>query len=362
MFRCFSMVSLFVVVALLYPVDSQAALSAGVCSKLAQGKAYTEAATCFLRLSHSIKAASASKVEQKLKGLYLLNASKLFQKEADAKKQPHLQAYLRERAVGVLKEYLAKKLCSQTYKCNEVQGKLWKLEKQIGYGQLTFVVASGVSGKLSLQGYQFAKQLTFPPNQNVKVRPGAYKIVVQFKGGTSKVYDVKLAPSGSKVLNLAPPKALVRRVVKRVVKRRVVSRPKPAPKAKGPPVWTWAVIGVGGAVMAAGGGLILGGMSMAISSRERADSFRSLAPGDEPDFAVLKTEYDLILNDYDTGSALNTAGWAMLGVGTAVVVVGVIAAVMVTSKSKPGADDDVAVGARSRSQRMAKNVVMLRTQ
>jgi hypothetical protein len=114
--------------------------------------------------------------------------------------------------------------------------------------------------------------------------------------------------------------------------------------------------------MAAGGGLILGGMSMAISSRERADSFRSLAPGDEPDFAVLKTEYDLILNDYDTGSALNTAGWAMLGVGTAVVVVGVIAAVMVTSKSKPGADDDVAVGARSRSQRMAKNVVMLRTQ
>lgn len=316
--------------------SASAALSAQVCSKLAAGKAYPESAQCFLRLSSKIQRATSSKVERKLKGLYMLNASKLFAKEATKLNHTVKSSFFREKAAHVLRTYLKQKLCTQTFRCQEVQGRLWKLEQQIQYGQVT-LVAKG-KGKLSISGYRYKREFVFPPNRSVRLRPGTYKCVVVYSTGLSTVKDITVQPKATKIVTLTPPKPRTVRIVKRIIQR---PKPRPKPKAKNMSrAWVWGTLIGGGVALAAGVTLAVVGSNQAQDSRARVEKLAAkqgglnredIQPLDR-DYATLDEEQLNILEQYDRGALLNTIGWIASGVGAAALVAGTVGFVMTMEK------------------------------
>lgn len=315
---------------------SAAALSPTTCANLVKGKAYESASKCFLRLSNSIKGVSLSKVEQKLKGLYLLNAAKLMQKEALIKMKAAEKAYYLEQASKILQQYLDEKLCTKKYKCQEVQGKLYTVTKKIKYGRLTVTYPKNISGKITLQGFKFQEEKAFPPPLSIELRPGPYRVIIEYKTGESKILKIDIAENSTRVLTLEGPPGTRQKAAK--------VRPEPIPTKQVKPTWPWVVVGASATVAVVGVALLGGGYAMMGESQSLFDKLKARDSGSSSVGGVTLAElYQDIPATYDTGSALAITGFVLGGLGLAGVVGGFVALSLAPTVSVPITDPNASL-------------------
>jgi len=290
---------------------------AASCGALFQQKQYVKAADCFVAAAASIKDISA-KAERIRKGRNLRNAAVALRTAARAEKRVEVASFHRERAVALLKQYLAQKLYESAYRQRSTQGLLHVVQKKIGYVPLT-IITNAAGSQATLTGYHF--QARFSDRWSKAVRPGPYQLQVQYPGGGKAVTrQLQVRPGRARIVVLTKPsagRAVTRRAVtRRAVTRRVASRRlaarrpamRPGPRPQAPRFRSPATVllGVGAAALISGG-IVLG---LAATADAQKQSFHQ-------DVGAAATVQDTrhIVALHQQSTTMFPIGWVVLGAG-----------------------------------------------
>ncbi|TNE49469.1 MAG: hypothetical protein EP343_11490 [Deltaproteobacteria bacterium] len=298
------------------------------CLALFQKQNFLQAAQCYeSQIPRRILTTVLTEAQRVSYGRLLRNAALAYQNAAQKKaKSTEQAAYWNERALKLVRRYLARKLYENTYRKQSAERLTRTLSKRINYGTLTIQGRS--SDSFQLKGFSFSKVLQGTWSQ--KVRPGTYQLlrltlpqrtfVLKVKPGQSLVFAV---PVPVKPRRLPPPRRRVTPNLRRT--------PPPPHKPKlvqssGTRRAGWIVLGTGGGIALLGGGL-LGGASIAEFQKEQ--TYQQALRDQNTSLEVTQQ----ILQHHETARALYPTSYAVLGVAGALLVTGAL--LVALSPSKP---------------------------
>jgi hypothetical protein len=81
----------------------------------------------------------------------------------------------------MLDQILNENLC-EAQKCKEHQHKRTQMMNQIGYAQLTIDTGTSHPTSVTIRGHRYVKEYRSPPSWSNRVRPGSYQLVVIYMG------------------------------------------------------------------------------------------------------------------------------------------------------------------------------------
>lgn len=232
--------------------------SSKACSYLFQDGLHLKAAICFRNRADKLPPGNKlSRIQKKVKALYLKNASAAFLSAAKKEPNKKKQLYLKELSVKVLARYLKEGLCTNTYNCKLIRQQQLLTKAEIGYASLAMVGGKEEQrATVKILGYRYKKVIKMPPNWAGKLRPGQYDVLVFYYGNFVKKWTLTLNPSESKVLALPSPKTKTKTPPRRHIA--VIPRRRQPPTRRTTPKQTnfapFIIMGIG-AVALIGGGL-----------------------------------------------------------------------------------------------------------
>lgn len=302
------------------------------CEALYQKKQYRKAAQCFLKQASQMPPTpQLSRIQRYLKGQTLRNAALAYQKAAEQEQNVEVATYRREQAINTLRQYLKENLCQKKYLCRQARGSIQELIGQIQYTPLSVVTAPGKRAVVTITGYRFKIQHISPPQWNQPVRPGRYTIQVQYEGGKTVRKSIIVSPGQSRTVTALDAPVLARK------------RPTP-PKAGAASPVPWIVLGLGLALAGGGAGLLGYGVSQVgtrdtiaaeiaqEASNQTASQRLTLAASDATQQRIQDME-----GAHQTAATTLPIGWALIGVGGASVVTGVILFFVMRPQTTPPA-------------------------
>jgi hypothetical protein len=305
------------------------------CAALFQNKQFLQAGKCFAAKAEAMgPSRSLSKIQRYLKGQNLRNAALCYRKAAKTIQNQEQAAYLREQALRILQGYLKDNLCQRRYLCKLAKGETLELINQIKYVQLSIVTSPNKRASVTIKGYKTMVQYFSPPQWNKQIRPGRYTVTVQYAGSKRIKKEIIAAPGTPLTITALAPTPPAKRLVRTPPTRRIIARipPRKAPPPPRANVVPWVVAGIGVAIAAVGGGLLLYAQSEVGARDQLYNTLKSetdKANTSEARATEAKRQTDELLRTqlsthHNNAFTASTAGWIVLGVGGATVAVGLV--------------------------------------
>lgn len=273
-----------------------------ICARWFRQKRYEQSARCFVQLVAALKG-KRSDTQRFQAGLWLRNAAVALRRAAKLEKRSEHGAYLRERALRLLERYLRGSLYSTPTQKRIVENMKSGLESKIAYTDLT-VLSGRMEATIRILGYRYKGD--GKGSVTKRLRPGRYTVLVRYPKMPETARTVTLPPGQPQVLRFAPPKKRVSLVRERKV-------PKVKRKRSGLP---WILVGVGAAAAVGGGALVLVGVVVTQGERDKLDAI-PIASRTAEHTREIKRLHELAM-------VQEGVGWALVGVGVACVIGGVL--------------------------------------
>lgn len=173
------------------------------CVLFYKDRSFLEAAFCFEKLGKQMgPGAQLSTLRAYEKGQLLRNAAVAFHRAAKNSKLPEVAAYLRERAVKLLRLYQEEKLCESNYRCRIALDMETRIRKGIGYARLA-VVTNSPNSLTQVFGYK--QKYSSQGNMNLEVRPGRFRVIVSYRKGPKQVRILLVQPGSNVIETFSPP-------------------------------------------------------------------------------------------------------------------------------------------------------------
>jgi hypothetical protein len=280
------------------------------CVQFFQKKAFVDAANCFEKLANDVgDSASLPQAKKYEKGQYLRNTAVALNRAASAETRPEIAAFLRERAVQILRQYQKDRLFETENRSQTALAQETAIQRQIGYTPLR-VVTNHPKANILLEGYEMRQKGIGMWNQSV--RPGPYTITVTYPQTEPIVRKVNVIAKKLLIETFQMPAAGVQNTSpgKDMSTRSPTIKTSPTPPAPIPLV-SW--IGyIGGGLITVTGVILLGvgGSQWIAADRERTTS-------SNPDYTKL-------VNQRRDAQPLIWTGIGLLGTGLGLVITGIV--------------------------------------
>lgn len=199
-------IGLIAAVALLcaWPASAQAASAWKRCSQLKKEGYFLPAADCFAKVAAKIKVDEHTTERRRVRKWYLYREACKSLEKAAAKSQLKAQAaYLRERAVTILRTLLKRRWLPKIRgkrRGRNTRAMLAQFLDKIQYTPLA-ISTGRKDATIALKGYQF--QASRQGQFNQKLRPGTYHVTVTYPKKKPKRRKIQLSAGRSVVLTFA---------------------------------------------------------------------------------------------------------------------------------------------------------------
>jgi len=279
-----------------------------ICKQSFQAKKFIKAAKCYQKLVKTVDSNKAfANILPLLKDRYLRHAAISFNQAAEASAQLTHKAFYKEKAAQMLLISFQKGYCEAANRCRSNRRLADMLQKQVGYSTLV-IVTGNPKAKLGIKGHMYSKETT--KDFNKRIRPGKYDIMLTEPGKPVRKKSIDLKPNHTLTLNMSSPQV-------RVVEKKIII-------AKKVPPLVLAGYGVGGALMAAGVGMIIYSVLAQTGLNEiRQDPKQNKDQTDE--------QYNA---DFDSAEAIKIAGGAVIGAGVLALAGSVVAHLVANASNK----------------------------
>ena len=303
---------------LLFWSHNSQASNPALCKKSFKQKRYKLAATCFSELADAIEKKGKLNEENRLEvGSYLRNAAISYSRAAKQEKSAQRAAHLYEKGAQSIQKYIDKKYYENASQRRKAIAFKEKLERKVGYTQIT-ITTGHTKAKLQVTS-NLMKKTTMGATFSSRLAPNTYTVIVTYPSGMSKTKLLTIKPNSQpQLLKFDPPAT-------RIPPRRVVL-PKAKPSGS---IIHWVVIGVGGVLAITGG--VLAGMGSSANGEAIEDAKELKTKMNNPNEKVSAEDTKKIVEEHEEAKLMYTSGFAVLGVGVAVAVVGII---MMAAKPK----------------------------
>ncbi len=176
------------------------------CGLLAKQSKFFRSGRCFRDLAEGMRAGtSLSKFEQTTKGRLYRNGAFAFQKAAQSSQDKMLSSYQWEQGMKLLQAYLREGLCRKVSRCQLINEQIQQFRNQVKYVQVTITTQPSEPAYLSLEGFRFRHSVAFAKVMRQEIRPGQYTITVVKAGQPPVRQTINVDPSQSRSMNIAVP-------------------------------------------------------------------------------------------------------------------------------------------------------------
>lgn len=298
------------------------------CLALFQKQNFLKAAQCYeSQIPRRILNSVLTEAQRVSYGRLLRNAALAYQNAAKKQTQSTEQAaYWNERALKLVRRYLARKLYENNYRKQSAERLIQRLSQRINYGNL--IIKGRSSDSFQLKGFSFSQVIRGTWSQ--KVRPGTYRLLRLTL--PQRTFVLKVKPGQSLVFVVPVPVAPRRLPPPRRRSTPDLRRTPPAPRkpklvqSSGTRRAGWIVLGTGGGIALLGGGL-LGGASIAEFQKDQ--TYQQALRDQNTSLEVTQQ----ILQHHETAQVLFPTSYVVLGVAGALLLTGTLLVALSPSKS-----------------------------
>lgn len=176
------------------------------CGLFAKQSKFFRSGRCFRDLAEGMRAgASLSMFEKTTKGRLYRNGAYAFQKAAQKSQDKMLSSYQWEQGMKLLQAYLREGLCRKVSRCQLINEQIQQFRNQVQYVQVTIATQPSEPAYLSLEGFRFRHSVAFAKVMRKEIRPGQYTITVVKAGQPPVRKTINVDPSQSRSMNVAIP-------------------------------------------------------------------------------------------------------------------------------------------------------------